>query len=69
MSFQQRKVLQALERFGCRFLREGGSHIIYASPTGGIVKVPRHKQIKRGTARSIAKEAGIDPAAFARAAS
>ena len=69
MSFARRKVLQALERNGCRFQREGTRHTIYVAAHGGAVEVPRHREIKRGTARAIAKQAGIDWRDFEQAAS
>ena len=43
-----------LRRHGCEILREGGGHTIYQSATNGAVAaVPRHNEIKLGTARRI----------------
>ena len=60
MSYSRKKVLKALQDKGCRFLREGGRHTMLANATGGRVEVPRHREIKRGTARNIARQAGIE---------
>lgn len=64
MSFQRRKVVKALESNGCAFLREGSRHTIYSSRSGARVEVPRHAEIARGTARSIARQAGLARARF-----
>jgi predicted RNA binding protein YcfA (HicA-like mRNA interferase family) len=60
MSYSRKKVLKALHDKGCRFLREGSRHTMLANVAGGHVEVPRHRDIKRGTARSIARQAGIE---------
>ena len=69
MSYSRRKLLKALQDRGCRFQREGGRHTIMLSGSGKTVEVPRHKEIKPGTARSIAKQAGIDCQDFEQAIS
>jgi predicted RNA binding protein YcfA (HicA-like mRNA interferase family) len=53
--------LRDLERYmrehGCEFFREGGSHTIWRNPQNRkIASVPRHREIKDGTARVICKQ-------------
>jgi len=41
-------------------VREGGSHSIWRNPvTGEIQAVPRHKEVKRFTTKSICRRLGI----------
>ena len=45
----------------CVLEREGGSHSIWRNPaTGDIQAVPRHREIKKFTARSICRKLGIE---------
>lgn len=60
MSYQARKVLRALRKHGCVFLREGGNHTIYRAPSGVEIVVPRHPQLDRWTVRGMAKDADIE---------
>ena len=64
MSYQRVKVLRALSDKGCRFLREGSRHTIYVNVAGARIEIPYHREIKRGTARSIARQAGIEWSEF-----
>lgn len=49
-----------LRQHGCSFLREGGAHTIWLNPqTRMIASVPRHREIKEGTARKICKQLEI----------
>jgi mRNA interferase HicA len=44
----------------CIFYREGGSHSVWINPrTQKIASVPRHREIKEGTVRSICKQLEI----------
>ncbi len=46
---------------GCEPVREGGSHSIWRNPaTGEIQAVPRHKEVKRFTTKSICRRLGIE---------
>jgi predicted RNA binding protein YcfA (HicA-like mRNA interferase family) len=46
-----------LRNHGCQFYREGGSHSIWLNPANRkITSVPRHREIKETTARSICKQ-------------
>jgi mRNA interferase HicA len=45
------------ERHGCVLDREGGRHTIYPNPTNGrCAAVPRHREIKDTTARTICNQ-------------
>jgi len=60
MTFDRRKVLKALRGRGFDVLREGGRHTILRRTDGTTIAVPRHKELKRGTVRGIAEDAGAD---------
>jgi predicted RNA binding protein YcfA (HicA-like mRNA interferase family) len=67
MSFQTRKVLRALMRRGFRVLRQGSNHTIVQRDSDGVqIVVPRHREVKRGTARGIAMDAKADWDEFRR---
>lgn len=67
MSFQTRKVMRALVRHGFYVLREGANHTILRRDTDGVqFVVPRHREIKRFTARSMAMDAKLDWQEFKR---
>jgi predicted RNA binding protein YcfA (HicA-like mRNA interferase family) len=56
--------LRDLERHlrgqGCVFFREGGAHTAWLNPSNRkIASVPRHREIKEGTARAICKQLEI----------
>jgi len=53
-------LLSHLTDTGCRLEREGASHSIWKNPsTGEIQAVPRHREVKKFTARSICRKLGI----------
>ena len=56
------QVIQALERFGFRRVRQRGSHVVLRldGPSGarGCV-VPIHAELARGTLKVILKQAGV----------
>ena len=60
MSFSQRKVLKALRERGFEVVREGGRHTIIRGLDGKEIAIPRHKELKRGTVRGIAEDAGVE---------
>jgi len=60
MSFQRRKILRLLLRKGMYVARERGPHTILEGKPGRLAVLPHGKQIKRGTARQIARTAKID---------
>lgn len=51
---------------GCRFARESARHTIYMAVDGRMVEVPRHREIKPGTARNIVRQAGVPWSEFER---
>lgn len=53
-------LLAHLSTYGCRLEREGSRHSIWMNPaTGDIQAVPRHREIKKFTARSICRRLTI----------
>lgn len=66
MSYQRRKIVHALVSRGFFVHREGGAHTIYRGRAGEQCPVPRHNDIKRPTARSIAKQARVPWSDFER---
>jgi predicted RNA binding protein YcfA (HicA-like mRNA interferase family) len=57
---KRRDLIRHIERHGCVFVREGGKHTIYINPAiQEMATVPRHREIKEGTAAKICKELGI----------
>jgi mRNA interferase HicA len=55
-------LIKHLERHGCEFLREGGSHTIFMNrPVKKVSSVPRHREILEFTARKICKDLQIPP--------
>ena len=57
METSRRRIVQRLLREGWELVREG-KHSIYAHPRKGIIVVPRHGELRPGTARTIAQKAG-----------
>jgi len=54
------KLVKFLEKNGCIFVREGGSHTLYRNISNGkISTVPRHPDIKENLCRKICKDLGI----------
>jgi hypothetical protein len=53
-------LLAHLSAHQCRLEREGASHSIWMNPaTGEIQAVPRHREIKKFTARSICRKLSL----------
>lgn len=61
-----REVIKKLRKLGFAFRRAtGGSHEIWWNEqTRKTCVVPHHKEVKRGTLRSIMKQAGISESKF-----
>lgn len=61
-----REVAKALEKFGYMFDRQRGSHMILRQqkPPHRRLTVPDHKEIAKGTLRSIIRQAGLTVAEF-----
>lgn len=56
-----RKICQALEKLGYKVDHQTGSHIILRNvkPPYRRLSVPDHKEVARGTLRSIIRQAGL----------
>jgi predicted RNA binding protein YcfA (HicA-like mRNA interferase family) len=51
---KRRDLIRHLKRHGCELDREGGRHSIYRNRVNGrCAAVPRHREIKETTARTI----------------
>ena len=54
------KLIKHLKEHDCEFDRHGGNHDLYVNrSTGKVTAIPRHKEVKRFTARAICKQLGI----------
>ena len=57
---KRRDLLRHLERHGCEFLREGGSHTVYVNRTAKKAStIPRHNEINQDLARKICKDLDV----------
>ena len=53
-------LIRHLKNHGCEHDREGSKHSIYRNPANGrCAAVPRHREIKDTTARTICDQLGI----------
>jgi len=53
-------LLSHLQSHGCSLVREGGSHSIWKNPANQKIQaVPRHREIKKFTAKSICQKLEI----------
>jgi predicted RNA binding protein YcfA (HicA-like mRNA interferase family) len=61
-----RELVKALARIGYVFDRQRGSHMIlrHRDPPHRRAVVPDHREVARGTLRSILREVGITPDEF-----
>ena len=57
--------IKALERAGFTQVSQRGSHVKLRRQDGRIAIVPLHRELARGTLRSILKQAGISADEFA----
>lgn len=61
-----RAAVAAFERAGWRLARQSGSHIILTKPgVAGNLSVPDHHTLRRGTLRTLIRQAGLTVAEFA----
>lgn len=64
-----RKVAQTLVRLGWEVARQRGSHIILVKPGHpASLSVPDHREVARGTLRSLIRKAGLQIEEFIAAA-
>jgi len=55
-----REVVQALENFGWQVVRQSASHIIMIKEGEQVtLSVPDHREVARGTLRSLIRAAGL----------
>ncbi len=61
-----REVIKVLEKAGFQFLRQKGSHALYAHPDGRVTEVPLHRgeDIGRGLLRKIIRDMRISREEF-----
>ncbi|MGD0077982.1 MAG: type II toxin-antitoxin system HicA family toxin [Sedimentisphaerales bacterium] len=53
-------LVRHLEKQGCEFLREGGSHTVYANRKAKKVStIPRHREINDHLCRKICKDLSV----------
>ena len=53
------QVIKALVRAGWNLERQRGSHVVLFKEGVGIVVVPLHRELDRGTLRAIIKQSGM----------
>ena len=61
-TFSGREVCEILERHGFKEVRRKGSHIVMQKRVGNrtvTVPVPNHKEIRKGTLRSIIRQSRV----------
>jgi predicted RNA binding protein YcfA (HicA-like mRNA interferase family) len=58
---KRQKLEALLIEHGCAVIRDQGKHTIWKNLEGALASVPRHKEIKKFTARAICKQLGTDP--------
>lgn len=63
-----REVLATLGRTGFERVSQRGSHIKLRNAEGRMVIVPDHREVARGTLRSILRQAGLSAEEFERLA-
>jgi predicted RNA binding protein YcfA (HicA-like mRNA interferase family) len=64
-----REVVRVFESFGWNKARQTGSHIILIKPEhSATLSVPDHREVARGTLRSLIRQAGLTVDEFIEAA-
>jgi len=58
-SLKPRKIIAVLEKTGFVFIRQKGSHRIYVKGGFGVTIPFHNKDLRKGTLRSIIKQAGF----------
>jgi mRNA interferase HicA len=55
-----RELERHLRNHRCQFEREGGNHTLWKNPANGkVAPVPRHREVKENTARSVCRQLEI----------
>lgn len=60
MPISGREAVKILQKHGFVVSRQRGSHVVLTSGKYTAV-VPQHKELKKGTLRSIARQSGVKP--------
>ncbi len=64
-----RDAVQIFMALGWQVVRQNGSHIIMVKPGGTVtLSIPDHKEVAKGTLRSLIRAAGLTTAEFLQAA-
>lgn len=67
MPISGQQAIKILQKQGFVISRQRGSHVVLIQQSSRgkrIVVVPKHKELKKGTLRSIARQSGIEPNEF-----
>lgn len=60
-----RELVRTFEKFGWQVARQRGSHIVLVKEGArATLSVPNHKEVARGTLRSLIRAAGLTPEEF-----
>ena len=60
-----RELVRTFEKFGWQIARQRGSHIVLVKEGArATLSVPNHKEVARGTLRSLIRAAGLTPEEF-----
>lgn len=63
-----KEIIRALEKLGCHFVPQTGSHILMKRGDKGCV-IPNHKEVKVGTVNGLLRQAAVLPEEFQKALS
>jgi hypothetical protein len=56
----RRKLEEHLREHGCELHRNGAKHDVWRNPvTGATTSIPRHRTVKKNTARGICDDLGV----------
>ena len=61
-----RQAARAFEKAGFKFHHQRGSHMIYYHPNGRHLSIPDHRELDRGTLRSLVRGTGLTVEEFLR---
>ena len=63
MPISGQQAIKILQKHGFTVSRQRGSHVVLVAQTPAgkrIAVVPRHRELKKGTIRSIARQSGVN---------
>ena len=64
MPISGKQAIKILQKHGFSVSRQRGSHVVLVADTPSgkkIAVVPNHREMKKGTLRSIARQSGVNP--------